>query len=178
MDDFEVFFDSYVHNFMLRDVSREIAAAQRGEDAANFLCALGLLCYTEVMGRWVPGASRGSRNAFEAFFKRLGPSYEQFICSGEDPYDFYRNGMVHTYLAKGRCEVAMLDNPASPVPTGVVVSGGQYAFVVERYFRDFVVASARLYKERLGHRHSLIHIWAPDLFPYASGRRSLNHDLA
>ena len=52
---------------MLPDVSREIVAAQSGENAGNFLCALGLLTYTEVMGRFVPGVKRGSRNAFETF---------------------------------------------------------------------------------------------------------------
>jgi hypothetical protein len=46
MDEFEYFFNSYVQNMMLADVSREIAAAQRDENAGNFLSALGLLCYT------------------------------------------------------------------------------------------------------------------------------------
>jgi hypothetical protein len=174
---FEVFFDSYVHNFMLRDVGREIAAAHRDEDAANFLCALGLLCYTEALGRWVPGVKRGSRNAFEAFFGRLGPSYEKFITAGEDPYDFYRNGMVHAYLAKGRAQIAMLENPARPVACGVLVDNGYYTFVVERYFQDFVVASARLHIELVGHRHPLVHMHAPHLFPYALGRGGVNEDL-
>lgn len=175
--EFEVFFDSYVHNFMLRDISREIAAAHRGEDAANFLCALGLLCYTEALGMWVPGRKRGSRNAFEAFFKRLGPCYEQFLADGHNAYDLYRNGMVHEYLVKGRGEIAISENPATPVGCGVVATNGYFGFIIERYFHDFVVACARLYKELVGHRHALIHIWAPHLFPYATGPPGLNEDL-
>jgi hypothetical protein len=178
MDRFEIFFHDYVQNMMLPDVSREIAAAQRGDNAGNFLCTLGLLCYTEVMGRWVPGVNRGSRNAFEAFFSRLGPCYAQFLSSGEDPYDFYRNGMVHEYLAKGPATVAMLDNAKNRAPCGVLKHDDHYHVVVERYFQDFVVGCARLYKERVGHRAPLIHIWAPHLFPYANGPKSLNADLA
>jgi hypothetical protein len=179
MDDFEYFFNSYVQDMMLPDVSREIAAAQRDENAGNFLSALGLLCYTEVMGRWVPNVQRGSRNAFDTFFKRLGPCYEQFIASGENPYDFYRNGMAHTYITKGSAVISMLEGQQHPAPCGVFKDTyGYYHLVVQRYFRDFVVACARLYKERLGHRHHLIHIWAPDLFPYAGGLKTTNADLA
>ena len=175
---FSDFFDSYVNNFMLRDVSREIEAARRGEGGGNFLAALGLLTYTEVMGHWVPGVHKGSRNAFEAFFDRLGPCYAKFRASREDPYDFYRNGMVHNYLLKGRGEIAMFD-PHGHAPCGVFKdSEGWYGFIVERYFQDFVVACARLYKQREGHRHSLIHMWAPRLFPYAVGGRAVNPDLA
>jgi hypothetical protein len=176
VDDFEIFFDSYVQNMMLPDVSREIAAASRGEPAGNFLTALGLLCYTEVLGSWTPGVKRGSRNAFEAFFKRLGPCYDAFLVSGEDPYDFYRCGMAHEYLAKGTAVVSMMDT-RHLAPCGVFVDNGVYHLVVERYFQDFVIACARLFKERVGHRHNLIHIWAPHLFPYAIGPHGVNDDL-
>jgi hypothetical protein len=47
-DRIEHFFDVYVR-LTLGDIEREIASAQRAP-AANFLCALGLLAYTEVLG--------------------------------------------------------------------------------------------------------------------------------
>lgn len=162
---------------MLPDVSREIVAAQSGENAGNFLCALGLLTYTEVMGRFVPGVKRGSRNAFETFFRRLGPCYGAMIDAGDDPYDFYRNGMVHTYLTKGAGIVAMTD-PRKLAPCGAFKDEHGHHLIIERYFQDFVVASARLFKERLGYRHHLIHIWAAQLFPYANGVKGVNEDLA
>ncbi len=174
---FDDFFNSYVQNGMLPDVSREIAAARSGEDGANFLCALGLLTYTEAMGRHVPGVKRGSRNAFETFFGRLGPRYAALISAGDDPYDYYRNGMVHSYLTKGPGVVAMLD-PNGLAPCGAFKDQHGYHLVIEWYFRDFVVAWARLYKERMGYRHHLIHIWAPDLFPYAGGNLTTNPDLS
>lgn len=174
--DFEHFFDHYVVDLMLPDVSREIANASRGENAGNFLCALGLLTYTEVMGGHVHGVGTGSRKRFETFFSRLGPCYKAFLDSGEDPYKFYRCGMVHEYVAKGPCTVAMFD-PDRIADCGVGAIGDHYHFVVERYFQDFVLACARLYKERMGHRHSRIHVWAPHLFPYAQGQRGVNEDL-
>ena len=134
--DFQEFFENYVANMMLADVSREIAAATRGENAGNLLSALGLLSYTEVMGRFVPGVERGSRNAFTAFFRRLGPTCATFLDTpGEDPYDTYRNGIVHTYLAKRPAVIAMLDGDP-PAPCGVFRSSedGRYVFVVQRYF--------------------------------------------
>jgi hypothetical protein len=179
MAEFGVFFQNYVYGMMLPDVSREIAAARRDENAANLLCALGLLCYTEILGRWVPGVKRGSRNAFETFFRRLGSSYADSLNSGEDPYRLYRNGLVHTFVPEASVVVAMLDSSDEPAPCGVVRDkDGFYHFVIERYFQDFVVAAARLHKEVVGSRHPLVHIYAPHLFPYAQGHPDVNPELA
>ncbi len=84
--------------------------------------------------------------------------------------------MVHTYLTRARGMIAMFEG--DPVPCGAFRDENGYHLVIQRYFRDFVVACARLHKERLGYRHSLIHMWAPDLFPYASGGPRTNPDLA
>jgi hypothetical protein len=172
------FFDGYVQHGMLPDVGREIGAAEAGQEAANFLCALGLLTYTEAMGRYVPGTRKGSRSAFEACFRRLGPSYAAMLDAGDDPYDNFRNGMVHGYGFKKPGIVTMLD-PSNSAPSGAFKdANGTYHLIVQRYFRDFVVASARLYKELTGYRHPNVHVWAADLFPYASGRSDVNSDLA
>jgi hypothetical protein len=55
-------------------------------------------------------------------------------------------GCASEYLVKGRGEVAIAEDPARPVLCGVVEEGGYFGFIVERYFQDFVVACARLYK--------------------------------
>ncbi len=57
------------------------------------------------MGHYIPGVQRGSKNAFTAFVRRLGPTYAAFLDIPEDPYDIYRNGIVHTYLAKRPAEI-------------------------------------------------------------------------
>jgi hypothetical protein len=195
---FEDWFNYYVFGFMLRDVSREIAAAQQNEDAANFLCAIGLLAYTEALGGHVPGVKRGSRNRFEAFFRRLGAEYEAFL-EAHPAYDLFRNGLLHEYRVKKPATIVMLDrqgvatcgvmyetldelrqrdeeafaNSAEDDRDWLELSRavnaqrteGQYYLVVQRYFRDFVVAADLLHRQVAGHRHPLIHIYAPDLLP-------------
>jgi hypothetical protein len=52
----DAFFDDYVYGFIAGDVQREIDRARSGLPAGNFLCALALLCYTEVLG----GVQRGT----------------------------------------------------------------------------------------------------------------------
>lgn len=198
---FEVWFHEYVFGFMLGDVSREIAAAGRGEAAANFLCAIGLLTYTETLGAHVPGVKRGSRNRFEGFFRYLGPQYITFLEQHSDTYDVFRNGLVHEYRVKQPASIVMLANDRE-VPCGMMYktpeqlaaedeaafaeneedafwlrlareiapkrTEGHFYFVVQRYFRDFVVAADRLHRELVGHRHPLIHIYAPELLPERS----------
>jgi hypothetical protein len=179
MSKFEAFFEQYVYGLMLPDVSREIVRASRDENTANFLCALGLLCYTEALGHWVPEAKKGSRNKFEAFFRRLGPLYAEFLDNGEDPWKLYRNTLAHSFEGEKSIYVGMLNDPVNPPPPCGVRKDedGVYMFGVEQYFRDFVVACARLYKELVGHRHHLIHIYALHSFPYAAGPPNLNADL-
>ena len=66
----DIFFNDYVYGFIAGDVQREIDRARSGIPAGNFLCALALLFYTEVLG----GVQRGTlapgegRANFEAFF--------------------------------------------------------------------------------------------------------------
>lgn len=194
---FEAWFDEYVVGFMLADVSREIAAAQRGENAANFLCAIGLVVYTEALGAHVPGVKHGSKNRFEAFFRRLGTPYAAFLAAHPDTYNVLRNGLVHEYRIKKPASIVMLNDTGSrPVDCGVVYFTAEeeeaadrqlverdaewrafvarlglppaqprWYFVVERYFRDFVVAADRLHRDIVGRRHRLIHMYAPDLLP-------------
>ncbi len=72
----------YVEKFMLADVRREIIQARNGEPAGNFLAALGLLCYTEALGKWMPDAeagNRASRHNWELFFRELGSGYAELL---------------------------------------------------------------------------------------------------
>ena len=74
----DAFFNDYVYGFIAGDVQREIDRARSGLPAGNFLCALALLCYTEVLGGVQRGTlARGEGRAnFEAFFAALGPAYD------------------------------------------------------------------------------------------------------
>ncbi len=138
------FFKEYVFKFMFSDIQREINLAQTG--GGNFLAALGLLCYTEVLGKIkqknFPGGKVGSKANFNAFFNDIGPAYSSFNQS-VNVYDVFRCGMAHEYLVKRNCRIAMLKGSES---CGIgQIHNGSYYFVVERYFEDFCVACKSLY---------------------------------
>lgn len=145
------FFDEYVFGFM----RSAIDAAIRGN--ANFLAALGLVSYTEVMGGLVTGnlAKRGeSERNFRAFLPYLGEDYESFKTKGVDIYDTVRCGLVHQYFIKGDATVWM---PAS-APCGIVASSqGPTHFIVNVYRDHFFAAAARYRNELLdGSKLSLL----------------------
>jgi hypothetical protein len=138
----DAFFDQFVFSFIAGDIDRELVVARGGGDAGNFLSALGLLCYTELLG----GVQRGtlakgeSEKNFDSFFRTLGPAYRALQDSGLDVYRVFRCGMVHEYFVKGETTVVMLKGVE---PCGIAVDQvtGRYYFVVERYFEDFLRAA-------------------------------------
>ena len=143
----DAFFAEYVFGFMATDVGREIERARAGQDAGNFLCALALLCYTEVLG----GIRRGTlapgngRQNFERFFRELGPAYGRLLDDDVDVYRLFRCGMAHEYLIKGSATVSMLKGVE---PAGIAIApGGHRYFCVERYFEAFAAAAARLHED-------------------------------
>lgn len=158
------FFDEYVFGFMATDVHREIESARMGEPAGNYLCALALLCYTEILG----GIRRGtlaqgeSRANFDAFFRDLGPSYATLLDAGENIYRELRCGMAHEFLIKGSATVAMLKK--EPETAGIArPDGGPWKFCVEAYMEAFDDAAQRL-------RDSLSSSPEPRLPPELRGR--------
>jgi hypothetical protein len=149
---------------MLRDVMREITRARANEPAGNFLAALGLLCYTEAIGEYVPDVGTGSRQRFDAFFVGMGPAYAAYA-SAANPYKTFRCGMAHAYLVSGKCQISMLDGVAPPQPCGVGLdtATGWLWFNVETYYKDFVRAADALYRHHAGHRHPNAHNWGVQL---------------
>lgn len=155
----EQIFNEYVFTFIEADIDREIAMAKLSENevwlgpgkpprpmgGGNLLAALGLLCYTEFLGSFISGKTKGhSRHNFEAFFRRLGSCYEQFAKS-HDVYESFRCGMVHEYAVKRACTIFMVKGMET---CGLGVDPeGRYYFVVERYFEDFKRAARELLGE-------------------------------
>jgi hypothetical protein len=145
----DAFFNDYVYGFIAGDVQREIDRARSGLPAGNFLCALALLCYTEVLGGVQRGTlARGEGRAnFEAFFAALGPAYDALQKRGLDAYSVFRCGMAHEYFMKGEATVAMLKGVE---PAGIAQApSGRYFFCVERYFEDLIAAARRLHMRLL-----------------------------
>ncbi len=104
------FFDSYVFGFMCADIEREIAIARSGQLAGNFLCALGLLVYTEFMGGLLLRklGSKETSKLFNAFFDYMGPSYKNFR-NNHNVYKVFRCGLAHEYFVKHKCTIFMLN---------------------------------------------------------------------
>jgi voltage-gated potassium channel len=124
---------------MVADVRSAIAGR------ANFLCALGLLVYTEVLGRDIlKRRGQGNPGRSESFYC----FWEEFMRLPRAPadkvYEHFRHGLAHTYefLAVDESIVAMNPNPDA-VPgdsvNGINVSadGKVKAVNVNAYWRDF-----------------------------------------
>jgi hypothetical protein len=138
------FFTILVFGFIATDIRREINLVRENKTGGNFLCALGLLCYTELLGGVKRGTlARGEGRAnFDAFFADLGSAYNELLDAGENVYEVVRCGMAHEYLIKTPAMISMLKDHE---PAGVYRSTqGHYFFCVERYYDDFMAAARRL----------------------------------
>ncbi len=87
---------------MYQDIRRTIDSAR-----ANFLVALGLSVYTEIMGGLVTGNLKDphwSKRNYKAFLPYLG-SYYVNLDNQIDLYSRVRCGLVHEYFVKGRSKI-------------------------------------------------------------------------
>jgi hypothetical protein len=77
--------------------------------AGNYLCALGLLCYTEFMGGILLGSFTRDNNStrFNTFFDFLGVNYQN-LRQQVNVYKIFRNGMAHEYFIKQNGVIYML----------------------------------------------------------------------
>ena len=160
------FFDTYVFGWMCADIEREVNWAREGHSAGNWLCALGLLAYTEAMASILPNAPKlkSASAKSNAFFRQLGARYVDLLDRQRlNVYNVFRNGLAHEYFAKGTCTIAMLNSTAKPfevfgrytyigdtdsrapsclisrpLECGIgIAANGSYYLVVEKYFADF-----------------------------------------
>lgn len=139
----EIFFKEFVFGFMYNDIRQAIDLAK-----ANFLVALGLSVYTEIMGGLITGQLRNpkwSRKNYEAFLPFLGAHYVD-LHSQIDLYKRVRCGLVHQYFVKGRAMIAVKFTRGD-VP-GIVYTGefDHISISIERYFQDFKAGVQRYYE--------------------------------
>lgn len=136
--------------WMVRDVRAAI------EYEANFLAALGLLCYTEICGRkalsFEGKPKRSNAECFEYFYREYmgcGPALDKY----PQLYEIVRNGLAHEYMVHG-VELFSVE-VGSSVPD--VEAYGLYfkpepkrvAIVLMPYFRQFVYGLRKLYPKFL-----------------------------
>lgn len=90
-------------SFAFSDIDNSIEKAK-----SNFLCALGLMCYTEYIGGVIRNkvdVIRESKNNFNIALYSMGAGYEKFDkllleSTAQDTYSMIRCGLVHNYYAK------------------------------------------------------------------------------
>lgn len=160
------FFDEYIRGFMENDVTNATDRA-----AANFLVALGLSVYTEVMGGLVTGQLKNPKMSganYKEFLKYMG-SYYVNLDKQINLYKRVRCGLAHEYFIKGPHIVArelVQDGSLDDVP-GILVSSktaklaiqteegptelpeDTVAFGIRNYFRDFEQAVEKYYADLL-----------------------------
>jgi len=141
----------------------DIAAAIRGK--ANYLAALGLLEYSEILGGWKRrrlGERGQGKTNFDEFFSALklaNPLYAAFeqelstrLCRLEprdrNVYSAARSGLAHRYFMQAKSSV--LDNPEDPEgaleyqpPCGLYFQDDILTMNTNQYFQDFNLVVAR-----------------------------------
>lgn len=133
------FLDTIVHGFMGHDLQVAV------EGKANFLAAMGLLDYTEILGGLVLGnLNAAAEPKFEAFLPYLGPCYEEVNRrlksrkggkKGKGIYSF-RSAFTHTYGFKSAGVIRM--NVDRHGRCGIEFDEAKgWDFCVQQYFLDF-----------------------------------------
>jgi len=138
------------YNGIVRDL--EVAV----EHGCNYLAAVGLVCWSEFLGREIATA-RTKRLSNHACFRLFVTEYMGYDL-GDRPdrvYDTFRNGLVHEFAIKGnRTAVAsrLYTLSKSDWWPGLAYDppSGQNVLFVEEYFRDFKAGLARWLAEREG----------------------------
>lgn len=145
------FFQQYVYGFMQNDIEQAIAGQ------ANFLAALGLVVYSEVLGALRMGTITDegyNREKFDAFLPLLGPLYDSVDQElKKDPrypkglYQVVRCGLAHEYFVKGPAEIDRHGN----VPAGIFrePGGTRLILVAKKFLDDFIVAAQAVENELL-----------------------------
>lgn len=159
-------------------INQDLPAAINGQ--ANYLAALGLSTYTEVLGGLYSGdlsSKRGELNKHYTSFIRdfFHPDYmkvnSNLMNDGlKGLYAAVRSGLTHEYFIKRTSKIEM-NNP-TPMNCGITYdknSSPQIIFYVKQYFNDFKIAFEEYYKKLKADQYVLIN--------FSSALYSINSSL-
>lgn len=155
-------------NWMCDDIYRSIFNAR-----ANFLVAMGLFNYIEVVGSFITGPfkldannkikinRRGkkietkSKDRFEAFFAYMGNEYIELMRQKPKVYDELRCGLTHEYLIKRRmfcvygCDVEYtegeMDQLVDPACNNQIAKCGVIYENISRNLSKWHIVNAKLF---------------------------------
>ncbi|GEM_PF-2706286 len=95
------------YGFMIEELVHSLYA-KNDQVQGNYLTALGLFCYSEVIGREIMSYKDSSTNkerfknqkCFDLFLGEY-MGYQELLVKYPNIYDWYRNGLCHNYKIKG-----------------------------------------------------------------------------
>jgi hypothetical protein len=146
----EQFFKKYVlppRGLIYQDIKQQIDLSRSAKTVNGLLVTLGLISYTEFMGKILLKNDGSYTKQFRSFFRLMGEEYARLIDNKEiDIYAFFRSGLLQSYLS-GNCEIRMSDEHAA---AGIILQDdGSFVFIVEKYFEDFLDACRKLQDDML-----------------------------
>lgn len=140
----DFYFHEYIFGFMYNDIRRAIEDAR-----ANFLVALGLSVYTEIMGGFVTGHLKDTRWAkknYKAFLPYLG-SYYVNLDKQIDLYSRVRCGLVHEYFVKGGPAMIAVKFDNEKLPGIIYTPKYDHIHIaLAHYFKDFKYGAQKYYE--------------------------------
>ena len=140
---------------------------EKGRPQGSYLVALGLICYTEIIGREIlsfnnPNVKKESLNKKKCFNTFLGSymSYNKILEDFPDIYESFRHGLCHQYSIRGpETGVFVFYEPSSIndfKKMGVDTTKGlllhkqniKKVFVIEPYLENFINGIEKFLKEK------------------------------
>ena len=139
-----------------------------GQIQGNYLTAIGLFCYSEIVGREImkyknshTGKKRfNNKKCFDLFLREY-MEYEKLMDKYKNIYDWYRHGLCHEYKIKGPSETGVFvyyDESSRPefenfgvdTAKGILLSdkSSKRMFIILPYLEDFVKGIEKFLKEK------------------------------
>jgi hypothetical protein len=113
------------------------------DHGCNYLAALGMVCWSEFIGREI-ARSRGKRLMNFARFELFVSDYMHYDLGGQahKVYDTFRNGLAHEFAIKGKetavaTRIYALDSHERVPGLAYDPQQQRHFFFVEEYLRDF-----------------------------------------
>ncbi|MBI2125899.1 MAG: hypothetical protein HYU02_01075 [Thaumarchaeota archaeon] len=127
----EVFWKEYVDGFIFHDLE---FGARKAE--ANFLVALGEMCYVDYFGKLMRG-KQGSEINFKMFLRSYMPQYTGVL---NELYAEVRCGLVHSYFPENVDVIGRVRDPKTPGPA-IWREGGRWKIAVVTFAEELKTAS-------------------------------------
>jgi hypothetical protein len=148
----EVFWKEFVDGYMFNDLENCVRLAH-----ANYMVALGEMCYIDFFGKLMTGKERASYNNFTTFVKEYLPTYATNPLDPKDAaflgrlYGEFRSGLVHSYFPKNVDVVAVMK--VLPNPPSIWQESGKWKIVVADFLDELKKAAYALRADLLAGKY-------------------------